>query len=291
VLAAQGDKQHRHKAMLVKAADEQRWWESAARATKSDAVIERIRSEIALCAAPLDAILAKIACKEAAFLMKAESAKLAKAADDAATWAANSAALALVEKHHRHEAMLVADTDEARRPTSYVDAVLFNMGGGTQPSLPLAVLPLDLVPAALPSSEVDGQLQTVHPRTRPRSRTGRRNIPRAPSSFVEVAPTHPELLQGGLPTPTSTMLARATSPCCSVVSSPTPASTTPHPPSLHPFTFDDGTIHSSKGGNAHPFRARGLPLPPWKQTQRKYHPHRTCWRHQPRTPNQSTGWA
>jgi hypothetical protein len=89
--------------------------------------------------------LAEIACEEAVFLMKAEFAKLAKAADDAATRAANSAALALVEK-----AMLAADTAVAHRPTSYVDAVLFNMGGGTQPSLPLAVLPSDLVPAALP---------------------------------------------------------------------------------------------------------------------------------------------
>ena len=157
--------------------------------------------------------------------------------------------------------------------------------GGTQPSLPLTGSP------ALPSPDVNSHRQTVPPHARPRRRTGRRNIPRAPSSLVEVAPTHPELSQGGLPTPTSTMLARATSPCCSVVSSPTPASTTPHPPSLHPFTFDDGTIHSSERGNAHPFCARGLSLPPWKRTRRKYRPNRTCRRHQPRAPNQSTGWA
>ncbi len=130
VLAAQADEHCRHEAMLVKAADKQRWRESAACTTKSNAVIERIRTEIALCAAPLDAILAEIACEEAAFLMTAEFAKQAKAADDAATRAANSAALALVEKHCRNEAMLAADTDVARRRTSYVDAVLFNMGGG-----------------------------------------------------------------------------------------------------------------------------------------------------------------
>ncbi len=157
--------------------------------------------------------------------------------------------------------------------------------GGTQPSLPLAGSP------ALPSPDVNSQRQTVRPRARPRRCTGRRNIPRAPSSLIEVAPTHPELLQGGLPTPTSTMLVRATSPCCSEVSSPTPASTTPHLPSLHPFTFDDRTICSSEGGNAHPFHAQGLPLPPWKRTRRKYRQHRTCRRHQPRAPNQSTGWA
>ncbi len=178
-------------------------------------MIGRIRTEFALCAAPLDAILAEIACEEAAFNKKLSP----------------------------------------RRPTSYVDAVLSNMGGGTQPSFPLAVLPLALVPAALPSSAVDGQLQTVCPRARPCRRTGRRNIPRVPSSFVKVAPTHPKLLQGGLPTPTSTILARTTSPCCSVVSSPTPASTTLHTPSLHPFTFDDANILSSGGGNAHPFHA------------------------------------
>ncbi len=131
----------------------------------------------------------------------------------------------------------------------------------------------------------------VRPRVRPCRRTGRRNIPRAPNCFVEVAPTPPELLQGGLPTPTTTMLAQAISPCCSVVSSPTPLSTTPHTPSLHPFIFNDGSLLTSGGGNAHPFRERGLPLPPWKQTRCKYRPHRTCPRHQPCAPNQSTGWA
>ena len=49
----------------------------------------------------------------------------------------------------------------------------------------------------------------VRPRARHRRRTGQRNIPCVPSCFVEVAPTHPELLQGGLPTPTSTMLAQS----------------------------------------------------------------------------------
>ena len=102
------------------------------------------------------------------------------------------------------------------------------MGGGTQPFLPLAVLPLALVPVALPSSEVDGQLRMVRPRAQPRRRTGRCNIPRAPSSFGDVAPTHPELLQGVHPAPFSTMLARATSPCLLVVSSPTPT----HTPSI-----------------------------------------------------------
>jgi hypothetical protein len=152
VLAAEADVQRRHKEVLAaEVADVQRRHESAARATESDAVIERIRTEFALCAAPLDAILAEIACEEAA----------------------------------------LTTTLSPSRPTLYVDAVLFNMGGGTQPSLPLAGSP------ALPSPDVDSQRQTVRPRARLRRRTGRRNIPRAPSLYVVVAPTHPELLQGG----------------------------------------------------------------------------------------------
>jgi hypothetical protein len=246
VLATEADVQRRHeKVLAAEAADVQRRHESAARATESDAAIERIRTEFALCAAPLDAILAEIACEETA----------------------------------------ITTTLSPSRPTSYVDAVLFNMGGGTQPSLPLAGSP------ALPSPDVDSQRQTVRPHARPCRRTGRRNIPRAPSSYVAVAPTHPKLLQGGLPTPTSITLAGATSPCCSVVSSTPPGWTTSHTPSLQSFTLDEGAVHTSMGGNVYPFHARGLPLPPWKRTRRKYRPHRTCRRHQPRAPNQSTGWA
>ena len=91
VLAAEADNRHCHEAVLVaEAANEQRWQESAARAAESNMVIERIRTEFALCAAPLDAILAEIACEEAAFKTK-------------------------LSPH---------------RPTSYVDAVLSTMGGG-----------------------------------------------------------------------------------------------------------------------------------------------------------------
>ena len=68
LLAAEANVQRRHEEVLAaEAADVQRRHESAARTAESDAVIERIRTEFALCAAPLDAILAEIACKEAAF--------------------------------------------------------------------------------------------------------------------------------------------------------------------------------------------------------------------------------
>jgi hypothetical protein len=239
VLAAEADVQHRHeKVLAAEAADVHRRHESAARATESDAAIERIRIEFALCAAPLDAILAEIACEEAA----------------------------------------ITTTLSPRRPTSYVDAVLFNLGGGTQPSLPLAGSP------AFSSPDVDSQRQTVRPRARPRRRTGRRNIPRAPSLYVAVAPTHPELLQGGLHTPASTTLARATSLCRSVVSSTTPSSMAPPTPSLLPFTFLGDVVHSSSGGGGtYPFRVSS---PPRKRTRRKPRPRRVCQRHGPRAPNQ-----
>jgi hypothetical protein len=81
---------------------------------------------------PLDAIMAEIACEEAAFKTKLSP----------------------------------------RHPTSYVDAILSNMGGGTQPFLPHAVSPSALVPAALPSPDVDSQRQMVRPRARPRRHTG-----------------------------------------------------------------------------------------------------------------------
>ena len=74
--------------------------------------------ELALCAAPLDAILAEIACKATAF----ETAQC------------------------------------PHRPMSYVDEVLSTMGGGSQPSLPLALSPSALAPAALPSSDVEAAI-------------------------------------------------------------------------------------------------------------------------------------
>ena len=141
----------------------------------------------------------------------------------------------------------------------------------------------------------------VRPCPRPRRRTGRRNIPRAPNPYVKVPPTHPTLLQGELPTTT------ATSPCCSVVSSPTPTLSTPHPHYLHPFTI--AIIDS--GGVALHHHIFGQPLPPPPKMSRfniprlrlytgRRHgpraanlhqlPHLTCGtRHQPRAPNQFTG--
>ena len=263
VLVAEADERRRHEAVLAaEAADEQRQDESAA------TVIERIQTEFALCAAPLDAILVEIACEESRHHEEVLAAETVGRRYEAAARTVESEALTLVRRHEADTWASLSTVSPLADKRSSHDAA----AGGTA----LAKLAL-----------------AVRPRARPRHRTGRRNIPRAPSCFVEVAPTHPEVLQGGLPTPTSTMLAHAISPCRSVVSLPIPVSTTPHTPSLHPFTIDDGTLLSSWGGNGHPFRERGLPLPPWKRTRRKYRPHCTCRRHQPRAPNQSTrnGWA
>ena len=187
-----------------------------------DALFECIRTEFALCAAPLDAILAEIACDE-----EANTTKLAELA-----------------------------CDSPYCPTSYVDAVLFKVahddsqpGGGTQQSPDL--------PSTTDDSQrtVDSQRMKVRPSPQPRRRTGRRNIPRAPNPYVKVPPTHPTLLQGELPTTT------ATSPCCSVVSSPTPTLSTPHPHYLHPFTI---AIIDSGGVNHYSIHRHifGIPLPP-----------------------------
>jgi hypothetical protein len=212
-----------------------------------DAAIERIRTEFALCAAPLDAILAEIACQ--------------------------STALETAPSPHR--------------PTSYVDAVLSTMGGGTQTSLPLALSPSSLAPAAPPSPDVDGQLQLVRQHARPRRRTGRRNCPRAPSPPDSAPPSHPHQMLGGLHTPASTKLARATSLCRSVVSSTTPSSMAPPTPSLQPVTFLGDLVHSLSGGGAtYPFRVCGPTPPPRKRTRRKLRPCRVCRRHGPRAPDQ-----
>jgi hypothetical protein len=120
-------------------------------------------------------------------------------------------------------------------------------------------------------------------------------LPRRPSRYANVpdlvvalvdatALAHPHHMLGGLHTPASTTLARATSLCRSVVSSTTPSSMAPPTPSLLPFTFLGDVVHSSSGGGGtYPFRVSS---PPRKRTRRKPRPRRVCQRHGPRAPNQ-----
>jgi hypothetical protein len=121
VLAAEAGVQCCHEEVLAEeAADVQHRHESAAWAAESDAVIERIQTKFALCAAPLNAILAEIACKEAGFKTKLSP----------------------------------------RRPTSYVDAVLSNMGERAH-ATPLAITPLPQSSAEPKPSAVVGHLGMV----------------------------------------------------------------------------------------------------------------------------------
>jgi hypothetical protein len=254
-----------------------------------DAASGRIQATCELLAAPLDAILADI---ERDDIQSAARAK-------------ESAALTLTEERSRHEAAtLLAASDEHRRHkvaarTAESEALALAEGHRCHKAVTWASLsaasPLVDKQSRHEGADRAATLATLAlaalPRARPCHRTGRRHTSRAPSSFVEVAPTHPELSQGGLTTPPSTTLAGATSPSRLVVSSTPPAWTTPHTPSLQPFSFDEGAFLSYGGGNAHPFCAQGLSLPPWKRTRRKHHPNRICWRHRPHAPNQSTGWA
>ena len=156
--------------------------------------------------------------------IRADMAELARAVE----------AFTLVKERRHHEAVLAAEANDQRRNEaaarsveSEVLTLVRRHEAETWASL-FTVSPLanerSCHEAAARATASAKLALAVRPRARHRHRTGQRNIPRAPSCFVEVAPTHPELLQGGLPTPTSTMLAQAISPCCLVVSSPTPCS-------------------------------------------------------------------
>jgi hypothetical protein len=164
-------------------------------------------------------------------------------------------------------------------PMTYISVVLSTMGGSTRTTS------LALAPLAIPSPIIDGQLWTVRQRAQPCCCTGCHHHPCAPSPPGKVLPSHPHPTLGGLPTPTKTLttLARATSPCCSVVPSPLTFSTTSPTPSLLPFTFSSKVLLSLGGGTVHPFCV-GNP-PPQKRTQRKHQPCCACQRHGPWAPN------
>jgi hypothetical protein len=244
------------------------------------AAIRRIWADCTLCAAPLDAILAKIASNDIAH-----------------------EAQALPTTTLPHPAAMLSSPPH---PMTYVGAVLSTLGGSPHATSPA------LAPLALPLPTVDGQHRTVRRRAQPCRCTGYRHRPCVPNPPDEVLPSHPHPMLGRLPTPTKTltMLARATSPCCSVVSSPLTSLTTSSTSSLLPFTFSSKVLLSLGGGTALPFCVGGQNPPPWKCSQRKHQPccsgqhhgprapnlqeHLLRGRqHRPRAPNQSTstGWA
>ena len=96
-------------------------------------------------------------------------------------------------------ATLTETLSSSPRPTTYVGAVLSNMGERAHVT-PLAVAPSPQSLAEPHPSAADGHLGMVRCRARPRRRTGRRHRPRAPSPLDEVLSSPPiPALGGGLP--------------------------------------------------------------------------------------------
>jgi hypothetical protein len=164
-------------------------------------------------------------------------------------------------------------------PTSYASAVLSTLGGSLLPAVPLSP----------PSPTTSSPLQTVCRRVRPHRRTGRCNRPRAHSPIDEALPSHPQPMWGGgtsmpiLAVPTllaraisipCSESARASSPTCSVMPSQLLSMTASSSPSLQPFDVKNAVSMLLDVGGAHPFRDRGLPLPPRKHAHGRRHPHR-----------------
>jgi hypothetical protein len=195
------------------------------------------------------------------------------------------------------------------RPTSYAGAVLSTLGGSLLPA----------VPSSPPLRTTGSPLKTVCRRVQRCRRTGRCNRPCAPSPVNEALPSHPQPMWGGASTPILAVptllahaisiprleLARASSPTCSVMPSQLLSMMASPSPSLQPFDVKNAVSMLLDVGVAHPFRDRGLPLPPQKHVHGRRHPRGVCrrhgpwapnppepllcgWRHWPRAPNQST---
>jgi hypothetical protein len=137
-----------------------------------DVTIRRIWENCALCAAPLDAILAEIECDDIAH-----------------------EAQALLTKTLPHPAAMMSTPP---LPYGLCGGGPFFDGGEHSRAV------LALAPLALPSPTVDGQLWTVRQRARPCHCTGFRHYPHVPSPPDKVLP-HPHQTLGGLPTPTKTL--------------------------------------------------------------------------------------
>ena len=242
-----------------------------------DAASGRIQATCELLVAPLNAILANIEREDIQSATQAKEFAALTLAEERSCYKA-ATLLAAADEHSRHEAAAQTAESEALTLTEgrhhHKDA--------TRASLS-AASPLADEQSRHEGADRAATLSTlalvVRPHAQPRRRTGRRHTPRTSSSFVEVAPTYPGLLQGGLTTPPPTTLVGTTSPSRSVVSSTPPAWMIPHTPCLQPFSFDEGALLSSGGGNTHPHHVGELSLPPWKPTRCKYCPNCTCRRH------------
>jgi hypothetical protein len=187
VLAAEADDRRCHEAVMADADDRPRH-EAAARAAEQALTLveERRRHEDAM-RATLSAVSSLV---DERPHHKVASSNLFDAAKECiqATCDLLAAPLDAILADIEHE-----DIKEDARMTLLVVALIHPVAVDDN-LLPAVAPPLVGVPF-LPST-VNGNIQKVCPRTRPRRCTGRRNIPRAPSSLVEVPPTHPNLLPG-----------------------------------------------------------------------------------------------
>ena len=93
-------------------------------------------------------------------------------------------------------ATLTVMSSSSPRPTTYVDAVLSNMGERAH-ATPLVIAPSPQSSAEPQPSAADGHLGMVRRRTRPRCPTGHRHRPCAPSPQDEVLPSPPIPTLGG----------------------------------------------------------------------------------------------
>jgi hypothetical protein len=269
----------------------------AAQALAKTLAEERRRQEVAARAAALAA--------QASAEASADERRHNEVAAHAAASAAQASAVALTEECRRQElavqALAEASADERRCNEAAAHAAA-------------------LVAQALADKRPP---QTVCRRVRPRRRTGRRNHPRAPSPIDKVFPS-----TWGGPSPLISALRSLLARESSTAGSPPrledlamahypPRLETPSPllfmtasssPSLQPFDVTRVVSMLFEGGGAHPFRDRGLPLPPRKRAHGRRHPRRVCrWhgprapnpleplrcgrRHRPRAPNECGGWA
>jgi hypothetical protein len=167
-------------------------------------------------------------------------------------------------------------------PTSYAGAVLSTLVGNLLPA----------VPPTLPLPTTGSRPQAVCQCVRPCRGTGHCNLPCAPSPIDAALPSHPQPTRGGTSPPILAVLtllaqdsARANSPPCLETPSPLLTMTASSSPSLQPFGVEKAVSMLFDRGGAHPFRDRGLPLPPRIHAHSRRHPRRICQRHGPRAPN------
>ena len=202
-------------------------------ATGLHVAICRISAERDFCAAPLDAILAKIA-------------HIVVVQDDLSCMMSPAClprSSAQVMTPPSPTTMMPSSPPSHTHPTSYLGAVLSPKGGDCKPSSHV----LQVTTAQESAAIMLHRMARRH--KRPCCRPGHRNVRLAPNPADEAIPSHLLPTMGGtsMPTTTHTKLACANDwdPCLPMSST---SSMTLPSPSLQPFTIEGGTSTYSGGG-------------------------------------------